>query len=79
MQKWEYCAITGIYYDTREGWLLAGFDKRSLMFFKEPNVFGERIERGNPNDLSKVISRLGEEGREMVGCVPAANSHRHIL
>jgi hypothetical protein len=79
MSKWEYCAITGIYYDTKEGWLSAGFDKRSLMLFKEPNVFGEKIERGDPNALSTAIARLGEEGWEMVGCVPAARGDAHIL
>jgi hypothetical protein len=79
MVKWEYCAITGIYYDTKEGWLSTGFDKRSLMSFREVAVYGEKIERSNPNDLSKAIARQGEEGWELVGCVPVARGDSHIL
>jgi hypothetical protein len=78
MQKWEYCAITGIYYDTKEGWLSTGYHKRSLMLFKEANVYAERIE-DNPKELAKIIVNLGKEGWEMVGCGTVAMGYSHIL
>jgi hypothetical protein len=69
MVKWEYWSITGIYYDTKADWLLTDFHRRSLMLFKDAYVCWERIERGNPNELSKFSTKQGEKNEIWWGVV----------
>jgi len=67
MQKWEYCAITGI---SGGGNLLFPVTNPSNAILVK--FTGEKQEWGggvNDHDhLAQIIARLGIEGWEMVGC-----------
>ena len=67
MQKWEYCAISGI--TTYYGRL--GANGTALWHFTENGIADSEIEALNLDDyyngVAKTIAQLGEQGWEMVG------------
>jgi hypothetical protein len=66
MQKWEYCAITGISL-TSGGRLLANRE-RTIHYFNERGVRIVNVNVEDPDSLALAIAGMGAEGWEMVGC-----------
>lgn len=62
-ERWEYCAVTRAQF---AGSVRGG--QYWISYFRGANVRVETVEAGvTENGLAKAVSRLGEEGWEMVG------------
>jgi len=62
-ERWEYCAVTRAQF---QGSPRGG--QYWITYFRGTNVRVETVEAGvTENGLAKAVSRLGEEGWEMVG------------
>ena len=74
MQKWEYCAISGIYENNGD------FNSRSASFweFSIGGIQESGFEQPARNKVAKKIAELGEQGWEMVGAINEVN-YQHCI
>ncbi|MFH2040104.1 MAG: hypothetical protein ABIJ65_11790 [Chloroflexota bacterium] len=75
MQKWEYCAITGILHSGRN----LSLNYPAIWRFTKTGWDKTDIKGDEMNLVAKNIAELGEQGWEMVGTGPLDEGRAHIL
>jgi sugar/nucleoside kinase (ribokinase family) len=71
MQQWEYCAVAGL---RKKGWNLEPYYP-ATWHFRSGGSKSEPIGAPEAANTAETIARLGQEGWEMVGCVPSGDAH----